>query len=111
MNIIKKSFILFLSLSVLFLQFPNAAFAKFYTIAKVSSKITKKVPQVLSTPEEDIPVVEKAGPPKKGGSKMLWYILGLAVVAGIAAAAGGGGGGGDDDGGGGDGTGTITVRW
>ena len=87
MNFLKKIFILFLSLSVLFLQCPNAAFAKFYAKSNVSSKITKKAPQVLATPDEDIPVSKEAAPPKKG-SKLLWYILGLGVVVGAAAAGG-----------------------
>ena len=69
MKFFKKMFILFLSLSVLFLQFPNAAFAKFNNSSKVSSKITKKAPQILATPEEDIPVSKEAAPPKKGSSK------------------------------------------
>ena len=103
MNIIKKTIILFLSLSVLFLQFPNAAFAQYFTSAKVSSKITKKAPQVLSTPEEDIPVSKEAAPPKKGSSKWLWYILGLGVVGGAAGGGGGGGNGGD--------TGSFTGSW
>ncbi len=104
MKFLKKMFILLLSLSVLFLQFPNAAFAKFYAMPNASTKITKKAPQVLATPDEDIPVVEKAAPPKKGVSK-LWYILGLAVVVGAAAGGGGGGGDGDVD------TGSFTGSW
>ena len=104
MKFLKKMFILLLSLSVLFLQFPNAAFAKFYAMPNASTKITKKAPQVLATPDENIPVIIKEAPPKKGISK-LWYILGLGVVA-VAAAGGGGGGGGD----GGD-TGSFTGSW
>ena len=104
MNIIKKSFILFLSLSVLFLQFPNAVFGEFYSSANVSSKITKKAPQVLKTPEEKLPIVKKAATPKKGSSKLLWYILGLAVVGGAVAAGGGDNGDGPD-------TGSFTGSW
>ncbi len=112
MNFLKKMFILLLSVSVLFLQFPNAAFAKYYAMPNDSTKITKKAPQVLSTPDEDIPVDEKAAPlliyspSKKGGSKLLWYILGIAVVGGAAAAGGGGGGGGN-----GVDTGSFTGSW
>ena len=104
MKFLKKMFILLLSLSVLFLQFPNAAFAKFYAMPNASTKITKKAPQVLATPDEDIPVVEKAAPPKKEGSKLLWYLLGLVVVGGAAAGGGGGGDGGGD-------TGSFTGSW
>ena len=104
MKLLKKMFIILLSLSVLFLQFPNAAFAKFYAMPNASTKITKKAPQVLATPDEDIPVVERAAPPKKGGSKLLWYVLGLGVVAGLAASGGGG-----DDGPGN--TGSFTGTW
>ena len=104
-NIIKKSFILLLSVSVLFLQFPNAAFGEFYYSAKLSSKITKKAPQILKTPEEDLPIVKKAATPKKGGSKLLWYLLGLGIVGGAAAAGGGGGGGSGGD------TGSFFGSW
>ena len=103
MNIIKKSFILFLSLSFLFLQFPNAVFGEFYSIAKLSSKITKKAPQILKTPEVDLPIVKKAATQKKGSSKLLWYILGLGVVGGAAAGGGGGGSSNSSD------TGTIVI--
>jgi len=88
MNFLKKMFILLLSVSVLFLQFPNAAFAKYYAMPNDSTKITTKDPQVLATPDEDIPVSKEAAPPKKS-SKLLWYILGLGVVAALLAAGGG----------------------
>ena len=104
MNFLKKMFILLLSVSVLFLQFPNAAFAQFYDSAKVSSKITKKAPQILATPDEDIPVAKETAPPKKS-SNLLWYVLGLGVVAGLAAGGGGGGGGNGPD------TGSFTGSW
>ena len=77
------------------------------------AKTTKAQPEVLATPEEDIPV-EKI---EKGGVRWYWIVLGLAVIGGAAAAAGGGGGGstgggdGGGGGGGGGGTGTITAAW
>ena len=78
------------------------------------AKTTRAQPEVLATPEEDIPV-EKI---EKGGVRWYWIVLGLAVIGGAAAAAGGGGGssspsssGGSSDGGGGGGTGTITGAW
>ena len=75
------------------------------------AKTTRAQPEVLATPEEDIPV-EKI---EKGGVRWYWIVLGLAVIGGAAAAAGGGGGGstggGDGVGGGGGSTGTITAAW
>src|SRR3972149_5365147 len=75
------------------------------------AKTTRAQPEVLATPEEDIPV-EKI---EKGGVRWYWIVLGLAVIGGAAAAAGGGGGGstggGDGGGGGGGSTGTQTAAW
>lgn len=74
--------------------------------------ITKNTPVIKSLPEEKIPVEIVKGK-EGGGKKMLWAILGVALVGGVAAAAGGGGGGG----GGGDDsppaptTGSVSVSW
>ena len=75
-------------------------------------RMAKSQPEVLATPEEDIPV-EKI---EKGGVSWLWIILGVVAVGGIAAAAGGGGssspsGGSSSSGGGGSSTGTTTISW
>jgi hypothetical protein len=48
-------------------------------------RTAKAQPEILATPEEDIPV-EKI---EKGGVSWLWIILGVVAVGGIAAAAGG----------------------
>jgi len=72
--------------------------------------ITKNKPVITSLPEEKIPVEIVKG--KEGGSyKLLWGLLGVALVGGIAAAVVSGG----DDGGGGDDdktpTGDVIVSW
>ncbi len=73
------------------------------------AKVAKAQPEVLATPEEDIPV-EKV---EKGGVSWLWIILGIAAVGGIAAAAGGGSSSSSSSGGGGGGgsNGNATVTW
>ena len=89
----KNVFIVWLCVSVLFFQLLHVS-------ATAAEGVTTRQPQVLSSPEEDIPVVEKATSEKKGGVKWLWALLGVAIIGGIAAVAGGGGGGGvgGDDG-------------
>lgn len=78
--------------------------------------ITSRKPQILSSSEENIPVVKSPASEKKGGGKWLWALLGVALIGGVAAAAGGGGGGGgggdddDDDGNGGPTTGSIIIE-
>ena len=76
-----------------------------------NAAITKHPPQILSTPEQEIPTVEE----KK--SKWTWVIL-VVLIAGVAAAAGGGGGDGAAAPAGGGGapapaptTGDVTVGW
>ena len=56
-----------------------------YSAAAADMRMAKGQPEVLATPEEEIPV-EKV---EKGGVSWLWIILGLVAVGGIAAAAGG----------------------
>ncbi len=93
-----NGFIIWLCLSFLFMQI--------HFLPSVSeARVTTREPQVLTSPEEDIPVATTASE-EKGGGKWLWTILGVALVGGIIAAAGGGGGGGDDDD---DATGTIEI--
>jgi hypothetical protein len=90
-----------LAVSMLSLYFPDISFAE-KELFTAKSGITKHRPQVVSTPEQDIPTVKE----KK---TRLWpCCLGLALL-GAAAAAGGGGGG--DDNGSSNGTGNIGVTW
>ena len=67
--------------------------------SQAKAAITKHPPKILSTPEQEIPTVEK----KK--SKWTWVIL-VGLIGAVAAAGGGGGGGG-----GGGTTGDVTVGW
>jgi hypothetical protein len=111
MKLWKRLLIAALVLLTLHLYFPHIAFAgdEQYLFSKVD--ITKHEPEILSTPEEDIPVI------KKKGSSWGWYILLVLVAGGAAAAAAGGGeetqtsptppSNGDN---GGD-TGDVTVTW
>ena len=107
MKLLKRIFAGMLILLVLNLYLPNVAFAEHrYLYAK--KEITQHEPEILSTPEEEIPTVKV-----KKSSGWTWLIL-LALIAGGAAAAAGGGGetptpplNGDN---GGD-TGDVTVNW
>src|SRR3972149_2751720 len=85
MNFITKVFaVILIPLLVLNLCIPRISSAyEGYVVA--DAKTTKAQPEVLATPEEDIPV-EKI---EKGGVSWLWILLGIAAVGGIAAAAGG----------------------
>jgi hypothetical protein len=96
----KNVFIVWLCVLVLFTQVLPVSAAE-------RTGITVREPQVLSSPEENIPVAEKAPSDEKGGGKWLWALLGVALIGGVAAAAGGGGGGGGD--GNGEDTGSIVI--
>jgi hypothetical protein len=99
MIVFKKSLILWLCVSFFFFQFP-------YISSTAEAGVTAKKPEMISSPEEDIPVVEGAEPSKKGHVKLLWALLGVALIGGVAAVAlGGGGGGGEDD------TGSFEATW
>ena len=87
MKFTNNVFIIWLCVSVLFFQLLCVP-------STVRADITAREPQILSSPEESIPVIEKTASGKKGGGKMLWILLGTALIGGVAAAAGGGGGGG-----------------
>ena len=105
MKSLKKLFTLVLILSILNLYLPNIAFAENPQLF-AKAEITKHKPEILSTPEEDIPTIKK-----KKTSTWTWVIL-LALVGGLAAAVGGGG----DDGGGASpppppDEGDVTVTW
>jgi hypothetical protein len=111
-RLLKRICLLWLCVSFLFFQLPQPVFAEFYAKTDAQKGITIKKPQVLSSVEEDIPVVADAKSQEKGKGNILWILLGVALVGGLAAAAGGGGGGGGssggDDGNGGD-TGDIVI--
>ena len=103
MKLLKKIFTLLLILLVLNLYLPNLIFAEHkYLYAKAG--ITKHKPEILSTPEENIPTIKV-----KKTSGWTWLIL-VALLGGVAAAAGGGGGG-SGGGGGTTTTGDVTVGW
>ena len=104
MKSLKKLFILVLILSILNLYLPNIAFAEQQQLF-AKADITKHKPEILSTPEEDIPTIKV-----KKTSSWTWVIL-LALIGGVAAVAGGGG----DSGGGASppppDEGDVTVTW
>ena len=64
---------------------------------QADSLITANQPEMMTTPEERIPVDEVK---ESGYSKWVWIGLGVVVVGAAAALAGGGGGGGGGDDGG-----------
>jgi hypothetical protein len=98
---LKKSFVVLLAFFMLSLYFPSMGFAE-KQLFSAKSGITKHRPQVVSTPEQDIPTVKE----KK---TRLWpCCVGLGLLAIAGAAAGGGGG---DDGNGNGTTGNIGVTW
>ena len=107
MKLLKRIFSGMLMLFVLNLYLPNIVFAEHrYLYAKAG--ITEHEPEILSTPEEEIPAAKV-----KKSSGWSWLII-LAVIGGAAAAAGGGGGnggGGSGDSTGGGDTGDVTVTW
>lgn len=113
MRISTKFIIGWMILSMVAINFPSSTLCNAATLlaqADLSYTKTLHKPEVLSTPEQDIPQtkVEKTG--KRGISKWAWIGLGVFVV-GCAALALGGGGGGDGDGGGGGGTGEVSITW
>jgi len=86
-----------LTVALLNLQVPAVALAAQGSDADKSEGITKNPPEMVATPEVNMP----------GGNTWLWWVLGALVVGGAAAAAGGGGGGG----GGGSSSGSVSVGW
>ena len=102
-------------LSMVAINFPGSTLcnaASLYAQADLFSTKTRHKPEVLSTPEQDIPLTEVEKTEKKGFSKWAWIGLGILAVGCAALAMGGGG---DDDGGGGndggDGTGDVSITW
>ena len=99
-------------LSMVAINFPGNTLcnaASLYAQADLLDFKTQHKPEVMSTPEKDIPQADVAKTEKKGLSKWVWIGLGVLVAGGAALALGGGGGGGDD--GGGDGTGDVSITW
>ncbi|MDY7033056.1 MAG: hypothetical protein SVY10_14265 [Thermodesulfobacteriota bacterium] len=112
MNTLKKMNVVLLSLSIICLYFPRTTLAEqnqLYTQKSITKEITRHPPEILSTSEEDIPIVEV---PKKRMNKWVWIGLGVLLAGGAAAVSGGG----DDGGGNGDSspppdTGDVTIQW
>ena len=101
MDCLKKSFIVLLAFLMLSLYFPNISFAE-KRLFGAKAGITKHRPQVVSTPEQDIPTV-------KVKKTLLWpCCVGLGLV-GIAAAAAGAAAGEEEEEQGT--TGNIGVTW
>ena len=104
MKSLKKLFTLVLILSILNLYLPNITFAGQPQIYKKAG-ITKHKPEILSTPEEDIPTIKA-----KKTSGWTWLIA-IGLIGGVVAAAAGGDGDGGGGGGGGGDTGDVAVTW
>lgn len=102
-------------LSMVTINFPGSTLcnaASLYAQADLLDIKTRHKPEVLSTPEKDIPLTEVEKMEKKGFGKWVLIGLGVLVVGGAALALGGGGGGGGDDGvDSGDGTGDVSISW
>lgn len=97
-------------LSMLAINFPGSTLcnaASLYAQANLFYIKTRHKPEVLSTPEQDIPRTEFEKTEKKGLTKWAWIGLGV-IAVGCAALAIGGGGGGDDRS---DGTGNVSITW
>lgn len=79
MKLVKRIFVALLILSVMNLYLPKITFAEqHYVYAKAG--VTKHKPEILSTPEEDIPTIKE-----KKTSGWTWVIL-LVLAGGVAAA-------------------------
>jgi hypothetical protein len=105
-------------LSMVTINFPGSTLcnaASLYAQADLFGIKTQHRPEVLSTPEKDIPLTEVEKTEKKGFSNWVWIGLGVLAVSVAAMALGGGGGGGGGSGGdsGGDsgGTGDVPITW
>ena len=111
MRMSMKFIIGWMILSMVAINYPVSTLcnaASLYAQADLFHTKTRHKPEVLSTPEQDIPrtEVEKTG--KKGLAKWVWIGLGVIAVGCAALAIGGGGGGGGDRD---DGTGDVSITW
>jgi hypothetical protein len=104
-------------LSMVTINFPGSSLcnaASLYAQADLFDAKTRHKPEVLSTPEKDIPMTDVEKTEKKGFSKWVWIGLGVLAVGGAALALGSGGSGGGGGGGGcvdGGGTGDVSITW
>jgi len=101
-------------LSMVAINFPGSTLcnaASLYAQADLFTTKTRHKPEVLSTPEKDIPLTQVEKTEKKGFSKWVWIGFGVIAIGGAALALGGGGGGGDGASDGGDGTGDVSITW
>ncbi len=112
MRFFKKILSGVLILTLLCLYFPQIGLAgqsRLIAKANTATNITINKPEILSLPEEDIPI-EKIGEAIEGKKKKWgWYVLAGVALVGLIAAAGGGGGGGSDPPP--PTTGDVTVSW
>jgi len=72
-------------------------------VPAMKDTITKHSPEMLASPELNIPAGKKVE--GKKSYTWLWWVLGAVVVGAAAAGGGGGGGGGDGS------TGSVSVGW
>ena len=114
MRFFKKILSGVLVLSLLCLYFPKIGLAgQSHLIAQAdpATPITEHKPEILSLPEEDIPI-EKRGEAVEGKKKKWgWYVLGGVAVLGLIGAAVAAGGGGGDGNGPPPPTGSVAVSW
>lgn len=110
MGELKKYMVGLLILSLIAISFPGAPLctaASLFAQADLDT-ITRHEPKIMSTPQEDIPLMQTEKSEEKGTSKWLLIGLGVLAIGGLAMAAGGGGGGGDPEP---DPTGSVSVGW
>jgi hypothetical protein len=106
MKMIKNIFISFLIFSLVNLYLPRVAFSQ---VGDIEEEITQNLPEMRSTPAENIPVETV----KKSGKLWLWVLLGVVAVGAIVAVAASGGGGGGSSSSSSDrgSTGSVSVGW
>ena len=104
MKSLKKLLTLVLILSVMSLYLPNLTCAEQRPLF-AKAGVTEHKPEILSTPEEDIPTIKA-----KKTSGWTWLIA-IGLIGGVVAAAAGGDGDGGGGGGGGGDTGDVAVTW
>ncbi len=108
-RILKKITLIMLILSIASLNVPNWVFAQVKTQPMSDDRVTTHSPEVLTTPEKNIPRKK----PEWKINKWVWIGLGVVAAGAIAAAAAGGS---SDDGGSSgpaenNDTGNITISW
>ena len=105
MKVIRKILVGLLILLLVNSHLPGISFAQ---VGSEEGEISKHIPEVRSSAEEDIPV-EKIKPRV---ATWIWVVLGVLAVGGaVGLAAGGGGGGGSNGGGSTSGNTSVTVGW